>query len=271
MSAGQTNLLTSWEEQEESLEGGFRVTRISIGGDRHAMAILAAVVEQYNFLAERPRPSEDDLHLLVGNKVTLVRTGENMVGGGLFVAQEGKLFATPSGLGILPKGARSKGFRVQPEKVLDVFPGYDTDSAIEVVGRVRSYFPQVRQLTQERLEEMPSQYGETSHALGLCLFGTYRMPDGHQTDALVLMGEYDKENDIVDGGVVLLRPSVGVSEHGSAYGRDLLHTHVLGEVVGYEPISFAEGIELCNLEFEEAYRRVIGPTLMAVTAERGAA
>lgn len=257
--SGQTNLLTSWEETEEKLEGGFKVTRIAIGGDRHVMAVLGAVIEQYNFLAERERPSEEDLLRLVGSKVTLVRTGENMFGGGLLVAQEGKLFESASGLGILPKGARSKGFRVKPELVLDVFPGYDTESAIELVARVRAHFPKTRALTQERLEEMPSQ----SETLGLCLFGTYRMPDGQQTDALVLMGEYDRENDIVDTGVVLLRPEVGVSEHGSAYGRDLLHAHMLGEVMGYEPISFAEGIALCDLPFEAAYERVLGNCVAA--------
>lgn len=257
--SGQTNLLTSWEETEEKLEGGFKVTRISIGGDRHVMAILGAVIHQYNFLVERERPSEETLRTLIGSKVTLLRTGENMFGGGLLVAQEGKLFETASGLGILPKGARSKGFRVDPNLVLDVFWGYDTASAIELVGRVRAHFPKVRALTQERLEEMPS----SSETLGLCLFGTYRMPDGQQTDAICLWGEYDKENDIVDTGVVLLRPHVGVSEHGSAYGRDLLHTHVLGEVVGYSPISFGEAIALCDLPFNEAYERVLGNCVAA--------
>lgn len=254
----QTNLLTSWEEREESLEGGFKVTRIHFGSDRHMMAIVAAVVEQYNFLAQRPRPSEDDLHLLVGNKVTLVTTGENMLGCGLLTAQEGKLFTTASGFGILPKGARSKGFRVNPDKVLDVFPGYDTASAAEMAKRVREHFPQVRQFTQERLNELPTN----SETLSLALFGTYAMPWGKQTDALYLASEYCPTDDIVEG-VVLLRGEKGVSEHGSRYGDQLLYHDTLGEIVGFEPISFAEGLHLCELDFEEAYEQVVGKKVTA--------
>jgi hypothetical protein len=256
--SGQTNLLTSWEAKEESLEGGFRVTRIHFGGDRHVMAILGAVVERYNVLSERPRPNEDDLKLLIGSKVTLIRTGENMLGSNMLVAQEGKLFEGSGGMGILPKGARSKGFRVQPEYVLDVLPGYDTAQAEELVGKVRSHFPQVQALTQERLAELPTN----SETLGLCMFGTYRMPWGSQTDALYLASEYFPTDDIVQG-IVLLRGENGVSEHGSVYGQDLLRTHVFGEVVGYEPITFGEGIALCDLPFDAAYERLLGNCVAA--------
>jgi hypothetical protein len=258
LTMSQTNLLTSWEEKEETLEGGFRVTRISFGGDRHVMAILGAVIEQYNFLAQRERPSEEDLYSMVGSRVTLIRTGENMLGGGLLVAQEGKLFAGASGLGILPKGARKNGWRVKPHTVLDVLPGYDTDGAVELAGRVREHFPKLKPFDRTRLEELPSN----SETLSLCLFGTYQMPDSAQVDALYLASEYDRVDDIVEG-VVLLRPQNGVSEHGSRYGDQLLHHDVLGEVVGFEPISFAEGIHLCNLDFEEAYEQVIGKKVAA--------
>lgn len=249
----QTNLLTSWEEKEERVEGGFIVRSFSIGGDRHAMAIMNAVVGRYNFLAQRARPSEDDLNLLLGEKVTLVRTGDNVLGGGLLVAEEGKLFQSASGFGLLPKGARSKGWRIYPEKVLDVFPGYDSASAVEVAGRVREHFPKLKPLTRERLEELPTN----SETLSLCLFGTYQMPDSAQCDALYLASEYWPEDDIVEG-IVLLRPQHGFSESGSRYGDQLVYKDILGVVEGFEPISFAEGIHLCNLDFEEAYEQVIG-------------
>lgn len=253
----QTNLLTSWEEKEERWGDGFVRTSFSIGGDRHAMAIMNAVLGRYNFLVERERPSEEDLRLLIGSKVTLIRTGENVLGGGLLVAQEGKLFAGASGLGILPKGARKNGYRVKPSTVLDVLPGYDTAGAVELAGRVREHFPKLKPFDRTRLEELPSN----SETLSLCLFGTYQMPDSAQVDALYLASEYDRVDDIVEG-VVLLRPQNGVSEHGSRYGDQLLHHDVLGEVVGFEPISFAEGIHLCNLDFEEAYEQVIGRKLV---------
>ena len=256
--SGQTNLLTSWEEKEESLEGGFKVTRIHFGGDRHVMAILGAVVDRYNALTERRRPTSEQLHDLIGQKVTLIRTGENMLGSGLLVAQEGKLFESSRGFGILPKGARSKGFVVKEELVLDVLPGYDTAQAEELVRKVRSHFPQVREFTRDRLAELPTN----SETLSLALFGKYAMPWGSQADALYLASEYWPTDDIVEG-VVLLRGENGVSENGSRYGDQLLHHDTLGEIVGFEPISFAEGIHLCNLDFEEAYEQVVGKKVTA--------
>ena len=248
MSAGQTNLLTSWEEEEETLEGGFRVIRVSASGERHKTAITAAVVDRYNAILGRPRPQDEELYAMSGQKVTLIQAGENIFGGQLLNAHEGKLVTGDFGLGIIPKGARTKGFKVNPERVLDVIPGYETEQALEFVKKVRQHFPKLKPLTQDRLDEMPS----SSESLSLCVFGSYRMPDSVATDALVLMSEYDKENDIVDGGVVLLRPEYGVSEHGSVYGRQLLSSN-MGEVVGFDPISFSDGIKLCELDFDEAF------------------
>ena len=255
--SGSTNLLTSWEEKEERLSSGSVVRSFNIGGDRHVMAILAAVVDRYNVLSERERPTEEMLYDLVDHKVTLIQHGENMLGGGLLVAQEGKLFIGSSGFGILPKGARRHGFRVRPENVLDLFPGYSTAAAVEMVAKVRSHFPILKPLTLERLKELPTN----SETLSLCMFGSYQMPDSTQADALYLASEYWPNDDILEG-VVLLRPETGISENGSAYGRQFLNG-LFGEVEGFEPISFAEGLHLCNLDFEEAYEQVLGKKVAA--------
>lgn len=258
MTAGQTNLLKSWEEKEAALPGGGSVVSFSIGGDRHAMAILAAVTDRYHVLSGRTKPSTEDLDLLIGEKVTLIQAGENMLGGNLLVSQEGKLVCGSYGYGIMPKGARTKGFKVKPESLLDVLPGYDTERAVEIVGKVRSHFPKLEPLTQERFKELPTN----SETLSLCMFGTYVMPWGRQTDALYLAAEYYPEDDVIYG-VVLLRDENGVSEHGSVYGLELLRHHLMGEVEGFEPISFAEGIHLCNLPFDEAYEQVVGKKVTA--------
>jgi hypothetical protein len=256
--SGSTNLLASWEEKEERRENGFIVRSFSIGGDRHAMAILAAVIDRYSAISGRERPTEERLYDLIGQKVTLVQHGENMLGGGLLVAQEGKLFTGSSGgFGILPKGARSKGYRVKPERVLDVFPGYATAEAIEVARKVREHFPVVTALTPERLRELPPR----SNTLSLCMFGTWRMPDSKATDALYLAHSYMREEDIVEG-MLLIRPEHGYSEHGSAWGRQLLDGP-MGEVPAFQPISFDEGMALCDLDFDEAYERVIGNCVSA--------
>lgn len=245
-----TNLLTSWEERQESWGDGHTVVSFSVGGDAHAQAILDAVVDRYNVLTNRPRPSEEDLIELIGEKVTIVQTGGNVMGAGLINAQEGKLFEGQGGLGILPKGARSKGFRVDPRKVLDVLPGYSTEEAAKLVRAARDHFPVVKPLTQERLNELPAN----SDTLSLCVFGTYPMPDTPAPGSIYLVSNYMSEDDIIEG-VLLIRPEYGVSEHGSVWGRALARGR-FGEVVGYDPISFAEGLRLCNMEFDEAHYMV---------------
>lgn len=260
MTAGQTNLLKSWEVREEALSDGHIVRSFTIGGDRHSMAILGAVVDRYNVLTDRRRPEPEALERMVGEKVTLIQAGTNALGGGILVAQEGKLFIgdRTGRLAIMPKGARSKGYVVKPEDVLDVFPGYDTAQAVELVGKVRSHFPELRELTLDRLKELPTN----SETLSLGMFGTYVMPWGKQADALYLASEYIPGDDIVEG-VLLLRGENGVSEYGSGYGEDFLRGHTLGEIVGFEPISFAEGLHLCELSFDEAYEQIMDRTVVA--------
>lgn len=258
MTDATTTLLASWEEKQEDLGNGSIVVRIS-SGDPHTRATFFAVVDRYNSVTGRPRPTEEDVQSLMGQKVTLVKHGTNMIGGGIIVAQEGTLLIGSSGLPmILPKRARRNGFRIDYSSLLDVLPGYATARAHELVTKARAHFPKLKAITQERLNEMPS----SSELLTLCAFGGYHMPDSVQADALVLYGEYDPENDILDTGVVLLRPEHGVSEHGSMYGQHLLRWN-FGEVEGFEPISFREGLELCNLDFDEAYSRVMNQGVLA--------
>lgn len=249
MSDATTTLLTSWEEKTEVLDGGAIVTSFG-SGQPHVKAIYSAVLDRYTALSGRPVPTDEDLQAFVGEKVTIVKHGSNMIGGEMIVAQEGTVFAVNGGFALLPKRARTKGYRIG--SLLDMFPGYSAAEAQAVVDKVRSHFPQLKPLTQERLNELPSN----SETLTLCAFGSYRMPDSTQADAIVLVGEYLREDDILDGGVVLMRPEYGVSEHGSFYGQQLLGGR-FGEVVGYQPISFAEGLHLCNLDFDEAYAQVV--------------
>lgn len=256
MSDAETTLLAAWEERRE---GSF--VTISLAGDGHCAAIVNAVNGHYNRISGRPKPTYEDLYDLIGEKSTLLVGGQNQFGASMIKAREGTIFAAAGGqLGHLPKRKRTNGIRVNVDSVLDVFPGYATEQAARHVSEVRAHFPQLTKITQERLDAMPAQ----SETLSLCIFGTYRLPDSTATDALILMAEYDKENDIIDTGVLLIRPECGISEHGSQYGRNILNG-AFGEVVGYEPISFREGIELCNVDFDEAYARVIphAPTLAA--------
>ena len=120
---------------------------------------------------------------------------------------------------------------------------------------MRSNFPTLKKLTQERLEQLPGEGGGEGEICSLAVFGGNPLFGAH--DCLWLIGEYWPEDDICDRNVLLIRPEFGISEHGSCYGQDLLRNRAVGEVVGFEPITFAEAIGLCDLDFEEAVSRVI--------------
>jgi len=177
------------------------------------------------------------------------------------IAREGKLFQGSQGVAILPKGKRTKGFRVDPGKVIDVFGGWCVDEVSEFVAEMRgAHYPELRNLTQERLEELPGE-DQGPSVCSLAVFGSN--PLFGATDCIWLIGEYWPEDDICDRNVLLIRPEFGTSEPGSCYGRDLLRNRALGEIVGFEPISFSEAIELCNVDFDVALDRIVGRTLVA--------
>jgi len=250
--SGETTLLTSIVK--EDLDGGGY--SFSLSGEAYAAALVHAAVDEW------PRAHGDgDVQAMLdekmGEKVTIVRTGTNMMGCGLLVAQEGKLFEGSQGYAILPKGARKKGYRVNPDEVLAVIDGYRTDIALAMCETVTNRLPKLDKLTQERLESLPAPgSSEVGTPVSLAVFGTWRMPDGDCPGAIWLCGEYDKEHDIVDGCVILLRPEHGESEHGSVYGRQLLSGQ-FGEIVGFQPMPFGDAVKLCNLDFEEARDRVL--------------
>lgn len=258
MSSADINLLSGLVESE-SHTPGFRTIKLS--GEPYANAIVGAVAANYNRVSERSRPTYEDLYDKIGEKITLIRAGENMMGSGILNAIEGKLFEGSSGLGILPKGARSKGYRVDPDRVLDVLDGYCTDQARALTENVRSVYPDLRNLTRERLVQLPGEgEGET---LSLAVFGEWRMPDSRSADSIWLIGEYWPEDDICDRCVLLIRPEHGFSESGSVYGEQLLRSNAVGEIVDFEPLSFREAIGLCDLDFDEASRRVFKRTMVA--------
>lgn len=245
---GDVTLLSSVTRGEQQRDG-FTVTKVS--GDSAAAAIVGAVCANYHRILNRHQPNEADLQELVGEKVTLTIAGANMLGACLIVAREGRLFdVNGHDVAILPKGKRSKGYRVDPNKVLDVLPDWVADEAGAFVDQVVGHYPQLRNLTQERLAQLPRESGECS----LAVFGHH--PLWGASDCLWLIGEYWPEDDICDTNVLLVRPEFATSEAGSCYGRDLLSFRAVGEVVGFEPIPFSQALDLCNDDFDYALAHV---------------
>jgi hypothetical protein len=255
-------LLTSIREHRVS----DTMVRFSPAGELDGIALVNAVLDRYAAVLDREPPSRERLEELAGEKVTLVRKAESLYGAGMIVADEGRLGTLAGGgLGLLPKGAKSRGFRVDPDRVLDVLDGWDVAEAQRLVDVVRDRFPKLQPLTQERLSDLPSGRAAT---VSLAVFGTHPgFPGtGRCADAVWLIGSYDAEDDILDDSVLLIRPEVGVSEHGSSYGRDLLRLPV-GEVVGFEPIPFAEAVRLCDVDHDEALDRLFGRELTSVGSD----
>lgn len=263
MSNADTNLLSGLVEKDESISGsGFRTIKLS--GESYANAMTNVVVANYNRITGRERPTLEDLEAKIGQKITLIRSGENMLGSSILNAIEGKLFeSSRGGLGILPKGARSKGYKVDEERVIDVLDGYSTAQAQELTAGVRAYYPELQNLTKERLLGLPGE-GSDTETLSLALLGEWRMPDTRAVDAIWLIGEYWPEDDICDRCVLLIRPEHGISEHGSVYGNQLIQSRAIGEIVGFEPISFSAAIELCYVDFDVASKAIFDRA--AVTA-----
>ena len=264
MNKGDTILLTSVVEHDEGTrESGFTVTRISITGEPAASALVNAVADNYHRVTGRAEVSASLLEEKVGEKVTLIVGASNTFGGGMIVAREGTVFASSRGAGVamLPKGKRKNGFTINPETVIDVIDGYDPAEAQRLVAEVRGQYPDLRNLTKERLLELP----RSSKTCSLAVFGTYATPADVASDALWLIGSYAKDDDICDDGVLLVRPEDGVSEHGSCYGQQLLDNRAVGEVVDFEPITFRRAVELTELDFDTALAELFGKTALVAS------
>lgn len=248
-------LLTSMvQEEQDSLPG---MSMIKISGEPYAAALVEAVAGNYHRHTGRPKPTEEHLIGMIGERVTLIAVGENMLGARAIVAREGKLFAgSRAPVGILPKGKRTKGYVVNADDVLDILPGYAAGDASGIIDGLVGKFPRLKPLTQERLEELPRE----SSVCSMALFGSNRL--WKAPDCIWLIGEYWPDDDICDTNVLLIRPEYAFSESGSCYGRELLANRALGEVVDFEPISFGEALLMCDIPYEDALARVMGMAVL---------
>jgi hypothetical protein len=231
-------LMTSVTTSEaEPTTAGLTVTRIQIAGDPAERAIIDAAVASY------PRRMID-FATLDGQKVTLLVAGQNMLGAPILLARPCTIRS--GGTAYLPKGSRTRGYRLQPERVLDWTAGYDgADVLRQRLDDVRQRFPQVRPLTKERLQKLPNR-GSTCT---LAVFGRHQLPGMPPClDAMWLLHSYINDGDIVEG-VLYTRPDAGISEHGSIYGSDLLR--VGGEIVDAPTVPLAEALEWTNRDHDE--------------------
>jgi hypothetical protein len=243
-------LLTSMgEHPEPSSISGAQVTRLSVGGDPDAAAIVEAVIADYHRVTGRPPVTNEQLAGLVTHKVTLLRVGENLLGARAIVASPGTIFKG-SRLGLLPKGKRRHGFAISADRILDVEAGF---AGVEVlrqrVAAVRATLPQLRELTLQRLARLPTHGRDCT----LAVFGTWRLPQTTAPGAIWLLHSYLPGDDIAEG-VLLVRSAAGVSEHGSVLGRELLR--IGGEIVDAPTISLDEALGLVDADYAMVLARL---------------
>lgn len=235
-----TTLLSSMTERPDGI-----FTVINVSGDPPAAAVVGAVIGNYHRFTGREKVAVEQLEPMIGQKVTLLLKSENMLGAEALVAREGRVFMGSRGLGILPKGARSKGYSIQQDRLIDFAPGWQAAWMKQLVAETAAHFPPLVALTQDRLRELPTN----SATCSLAVFGSN--PNWGAVDCIWLINEYLPEDDIVSN-VMLIRPEHAISEWGSCYGRELLNNRAIGAVRGFWPISVTEAMHLINVDFDEA-------------------
>lgn len=243
-----TVLLTSVTQRDvtndadrRTFGGGASVIEIAAQGDPVLATTIRALEERY------PRRDPEELVGLAadGERVTLMCIGQNFLGAPIISAEEGKLFPTSHPgcvAAYLPKGKRTKGLGLKPERVLDFVTGYGGVEALR--GRLeeeRARLPRLRPLTVERLRQLPEQAPEEGARCTLAAFGRWALPYEETTTAVWLLHSYMAEDDIAEG-VLFVPPEIGTSEHGSVYGRDLLG--LACEVEGFDGYGLREAMRL---------------------------
>lgn len=219
--------------------GDFTTESFSLSGERYANAIVDATVSRYQQIAERLRPTDEELAAFVGEPVTIAKEVSGTFGHRAILAMEGKVFEGQRGLGILPKGKRKNGYLLRD--VIDVEPGYGKVNLLqERVNRVRNHFPDLVELTQDDLNALPSRSKDCT----LAIFGTYPFMGSSVPATVWLCHSYLRGDDILEN-VLFINPAEGESEYGSCYGKDILHWQV-GKVVDFLPVSFKEAVEWTN-------------------------
>ena len=248
MAQGTTQLM-SCLVKEYADDGTYTV---NLSGEPHARGLVEAAAASWNRVTGRKRPDTPDLEAMIGYQATIVGPRPLAFGGSDLYAIEGRIGIPRSndGLMIVPKGSTKKGYLIPPRSVIDLFDGYGgTEAAVELTAQVQSALPELKPLTQERLEQLPRA---DTDEVTLAVYGT----NGNwgAPESLWLFTTYWDVDDILDREILLVPPAYATSEAGSMFGRDLLRMNV-GEVVGFEPLPWPAAYDLTMVaDHHEAVR-----------------
>lgn len=232
-----TTILGTLEKPVETREGGFITTRFSLRVDPARRLQVATYLDTLptHDLADVP---SGPVTLLIDKSVS----GALVDQGRCLIAAQGKVArGTNYGDLLIPKGGRgATGFHITG-RIVGVIKGYanlDNLTATHedaVAARVAA--------TSDALNALALTPGD-GDAIRLTLTGTLPFFGGDVPGATWHLTGYDPLDDIADGYLVVPPNTLGaVSEHGSAYGRDLLNS--------YTPARTPEGLTFTALVKED--------------------
>jgi hypothetical protein len=204
-----TTVLSGLNPQTRTTDNGFTVTEYLATGDDNRNALVETVAALFRDLPP---------NLVYDTPITILQYGRTMFGVPLIDVAEGRLFARDGYVAFLPKGKRTKGYRLKTENILAVARGFGHgDRLKQQVTRYADALPLAGPLTQEHLNALPSR----GHTCTLAAVGTSPFYDG-PLPGIWLLHSYLAEADIAEGVFVVPDGYGAVTEHGSVYGRDLL-------------------------------------------------
>jgi len=146
----------------------------------------------------------------------VLHLGETGFGAKLLLATPGRLASDAKGKPvIMPKGSQKRGFYLKD--AIDLLPGYAGMTALAAnVQTVVDRLPKLEPLTQEHLNGITGKTDDEGNSpdCTLAIFFTFRFMGTDIPGAVWLISEYDAENDIAEG-VLIVPPSEATSEYGS--------------------------------------------------------
>lgn len=255
-----TNVLSGMLAQGAEVTGQW----VSLAGESDRNGIVDAVRANYPRVTDRPTVTMDMIETVpTGTKVVVLIYSVGIFGHKHLSTACGRLFPSESGPVLLPKGHRANGYLlaglIGDERILDIETGYENAATLaERVCTVRDALPATERFTIEHLRALPLDGTDAT----LALFGTYPFFGGPIPGAVWLLSSYDPVVDIAKG-VLLVPPSEAFSEHGSAYGRNLLRMD-FGVVTGFDPLSLREALELCDADYTQVLQRLTSAGSLAV-------
>lgn len=262
---GLTTLVDSTAE-DQGTDGVFHTTRIHMAGQPHVRARTGAIkalfmdgrdhAEFREQMIERAQKRE---------KVTMLRASDN----GDVEVQEAFLSIGSTGEAMyLEKGSRTKGYRLNPDTLLTVIPGYGkTEKMTQTYNDVAAAVPATQKITLDDLAALPdgdddSADRESVAAVYLTNHPGFAPAGDFATDGCMFLAtdaqdSGDPQNPIINGYFWAPGDSGLFSETSSMYARDLMNQG--GQLTGYQPgtLSVSQAYELPS-DRSEAYAAAAG-------------